>query len=303
MARRIRWFPPGIRFYEVICKCSGDEMLLRPDASAIVLLAAALARACGKHGAVRLVAFCFVSNHFHLIVMVLDGPQLSQFMQTLNQQIAQDFNRLRDRSGHFFAGRFKPLAILDEDSLLERVAYVHAQPVHHGLVERVEDWPGLSSFRAVCEGETAVKVMMSATVGAREIRIPLAPMPMWEGRSARQQRLQRRAHRRVIHEREREKALERKATETESSQPGPATLDPSRHRHTDPYSRPRGPRKRTPQPWAHGSQRDVIAYRDAYSVVRATHRVASARVRASGQLCVFPAGTFPPWIMEAPSRA
>ena len=62
MAHRIRWFRPGVLYYEIVIKCCGDEMLMRPDPLAVFLIAKALAGACTKHPRVRVVAFCFVDD-------------------------------------------------------------------------------------------------------------------------------------------------------------------------------------------------------------------------------------------------
>lgn len=309
MARRIRWFPPGVRFYELITKCSGDEMLMRPDELAVWLIAQALSGALLKKKGVRILAFCFVSNHYHLIVMVDPGGSISSFMQSLNMSLASSLNAHRSRSGGFVKGRFDDTPILDEEHLLERLAYVHAQPVHHGLVARVEDWPGLSSFRAVCEGHDSVVIQrfdeeawQDAGSDASEIAkftkrvmIPLAPVPMWQGLSPAQARNARRAHERVVRDREREKAVERDAAG------GRLRLrEPGHHAKVDPFSRPVGPPKeRKPKPWAHASLEDVSEYRRAYSSMLASYRVASAKFRRTGKLCPFPAGTRPPWIGEA----
>ena len=84
-------------------KCVGDEMLMRPDPLAVFLIAQALTGALLEHDAVKVIAFCFVSNHYHLILMVTgdDGRPITPFLKTLNQKLANDFNTHRDRGGHF----------------------------------------------------------------------------------------------------------------------------------------------------------------------------------------------------------
>jgi len=188
--------------------------------------------------------------------------------------------------------------------LQERLTYIHAQPVHHDLVARAEDWPGLSSFRAVCDGQPTVDVAWLHEVnwrqagGRREqisahtstVSIPITPLPMWQKLSERELHAARRAHERSVRDREREKAAERVAS-------GHRSLGkPSRLTKTDPFSRPKGPPKRAPQPWAHGSSEAVAAFRAAYSAMIAAYREASGRFRTSGVLCEFPEGTFPPWV-------
>jgi hypothetical protein len=130
----------------------------------------------------------------------------------------------------------------------------------------------------------------------QRVEIPLAPVPMWEGLSPRRSRLARRAHERVIRDRERDKAIEREQAE------GRLELhEPAHYTTIDPFSRPVGPPKqKRPKPWAHASLDAIREYRLAYSTMLAAYRVASAEFRCTGTLCPFPAGTRPPWISEAP---
>ena len=48
-----------------------------------------------------------------------------------------------------------------------------------------------------------------------------------------------------------------------------------------------------PQPWAHGTDAQVEAYRAAYDRVMVAYDIASAQYRKTGVMCAFPAGTFP----------
>lgn len=313
MARRLRWWVPGVRYYEVVTKCCGDEMLLRPDPFTVFITALALALACKAFPQVRVVSFCFLSNHMHLVLHVesdQDARSISDFMAKLDQLIAQRINRHRGRHGHFFADRPHIIPILDEAHLEDRMTYTHAQPVHHDLVETVEQWPGLSSFRAVCEGRPCVEATYFDEVrwrdaGAKEgqrakftktASVPLTTPPMWAQRSAVVLRGARAQHERSVRARERRKCVER------GKPRAPRRLPKGAHYTTvDPYSRP-APSERRPQPWAHGDDRAVEELRNAYSVMLEAYRAASARFRATGRLCRFPAGTFPPWVREPPTR-
>ncbi|MBX7192107.1 MAG: hypothetical protein K1X94_08625 [Sandaracinaceae bacterium] len=308
---KVRWWAPGIRAYEVVQKCVGDEMLLRPDADCVIRVALALAAASRKFSRIRILAFCFVSNHFHLVLGVdtdEDALDISDFMKELDQDLAVRVNELRGRDGHFVKGRPKITPILDEAHLAERMTYTHTQAVHHGLVERAEEWPGLSSFRAVCEGKTTVEVAHLDEAGWREggggkttirdhtmrVSIPVAMPASWERLSEREAGEARRAHERSVRDCEAAMAAERRASGQWRRLP-----KPSGYARIDPFSRPPDRSARSPKPWAHGDGSAVKAYREAYTVMLAAYRVASARFRATGVLCAFPAGTRPPWIERA----
>ena len=59
---------------------------------------------------------------------------LSWFMKCLKEPLARLANREEGCSGAFWEGRFKSIAVLDEESLLATAAYIDLNPVAAGLV-------------------------------------------------------------------------------------------------------------------------------------------------------------------------
>ncbi len=84
-------------------------------------------------------AFCLMTNHYHL-VLDTTRQNLSDGMQILNGDYAQEFNAKYARWGHVFGDRFwsRPLG---EDELERACLYVLENPVRAGLCKEVEDWP------------------------------------------------------------------------------------------------------------------------------------------------------------------
>jgi REP element-mobilizing transposase RayT len=91
-------------------------------------------------------AYCLMTNHFHLLVQ-LDEGGLSLGMQTLNGWYARCINRAYGRTGHLFRNRFSGTLIESEEHLLAACRYVVLNPVRAGLCATPEHWPW-SSYRA-----------------------------------------------------------------------------------------------------------------------------------------------------------
>ena len=93
-------------------------------------------------------AYCLMENHYHLLVETPDG-NLSRGMRQLNGVYTQRFNRLHDRSGHVFQGRYKAILVERDSHLKELCRYVVLNPVRAGMVDRPEEWTCIGRQRAV----------------------------------------------------------------------------------------------------------------------------------------------------------
>jgi REP element-mobilizing transposase RayT len=69
---------------------------------------------------------------------------LSWFMKCLKEPLSRLANRQDETRGAFFEGRFKSVAILDEESLLATCAYIDLNPVAAGIVKVPEASPHTS---------------------------------------------------------------------------------------------------------------------------------------------------------------
>jgi len=105
-----------------------------------------LAKVCKKLGW-RVVAYCLMTNHVHLVVDVPAGT-LAYGMQLLNGQYAQAFNRRHGYTGHLWQGRYSSTRVDDEAYGLQLSRYVVQNPTRAGMVEEAVDWKW-SSHRAV----------------------------------------------------------------------------------------------------------------------------------------------------------
>jgi hypothetical protein len=75
---------------------------------------------------------------------------ISWFMKCLKEPLSRLANRQDQVRGAFFAGRFKSVAILDEESLLAVCAYIDLNPVAAGIAD-VPETSKYTSIKARCE--------------------------------------------------------------------------------------------------------------------------------------------------------
>lgn len=81
-----------------------------------------------------LVSWCLMDNHVHLI-MHTDFGSLSVLMHALLTSYAGYFNRVHQRTGPLFEGRFKSEVIESDSHLLSAIRYVHRNPLKAKISE------------------------------------------------------------------------------------------------------------------------------------------------------------------------
>jgi putative transposase len=120
-----------------------------------------LAEAVARHD-MRLLAYCLMPNHFHLVVWPRGDGDLSQFMRWLTLTHTQRWHAQRQSagSGHLYQGRFKSFPVQDDGHLATVCRYVERNALRAGLVARAEDWRwgSLSRLKARAAGPDSPKL-------------------------------------------------------------------------------------------------------------------------------------------------
>lgn len=123
--------------------------LLRPDPEIVEAIKYCLGHYADKHG-MTLNAVCVMSTHVHLVAFDRDGNR-SLFLRDVNRGIANVVKALRGWRGQVFRPKPNIVRLLTEQAIVDKIAYVLANPVAAGAVKRFVEWPGLCDAGGLSE--------------------------------------------------------------------------------------------------------------------------------------------------------
>ena len=92
------------------------------------------------HGKIRLLAFCLMDNHFHLLLAQVGSQDMTGFMRSVANAYVRYFNGRHTRVGPLFQSRYKARLLETDADLLGVSRYIHQNPTATG-VNDWEDYP------------------------------------------------------------------------------------------------------------------------------------------------------------------
>jgi len=146
MPRRLRIDVGGI-VYHVLNRRAGRVTLFENDedyASFVDVLDEA-----GQKVPMRVVAYCLMPNHWHLVVWPRRDGDLARYMQWLTTTHMRRWHAHHGTrgTGPLYQGRYKSFPIQDDGHFLIACRYVERNPLRANLVGRAEAWPWSSLHR------------------------------------------------------------------------------------------------------------------------------------------------------------
>jgi len=85
-------------------------------------------------------AFTLMFNHIHLLCETPVGG-LGRWMQQILGKYAEEYNRIHDRVGHLWQGRYKAILVQDGGYLIDCSRYVHLNPYRAGIEQEIGSYP------------------------------------------------------------------------------------------------------------------------------------------------------------------
>ena len=94
-----------------------------------------------KEHKIKIIAYCIMNNHAHMLIEAEDLNELSKYMQRLNCTYGKYYNRKYNRVGYVFRDRYKSEGIYSEEQLYNCIKYIYDNPVKAGICTEAKDYP------------------------------------------------------------------------------------------------------------------------------------------------------------------
>lgn len=96
-------------------------------------------------------AYCLLPNHFHSMgrIKIDDSKMVSECFRKFFISYSMSINIQENRRGNLFQRGFKRKRIENEKYFYAAVYYIHANPVHHGLIKDLTQYK-FSSYNILC---------------------------------------------------------------------------------------------------------------------------------------------------------
>lgn len=147
MPRPLRTAPGGFIFH-VLNRAQGKRTIFHHDRDYL-----AFERVLGEveeRVPMRVLAWCVMPNHWHLLLWPREDGDLSRYMRLLTLTHTQRVHAYRGSAGtgHVYQGRYKSFVVKSDAHFLSVARYVEANALSANLVRRAEDWRWGSLWRA-----------------------------------------------------------------------------------------------------------------------------------------------------------
>ena len=93
-----------------------------------------------KEYKIKIIAYCIMNNHTHMLVKVEKIEEISNYMLRLNSKYARYYNKKYKRVGYVFRDRFRSEGIYNDSQLYNCMRYIYNNPVKAGICNRPDEY-------------------------------------------------------------------------------------------------------------------------------------------------------------------
>ena len=121
------------------------------------LMLSCLAKA-QEHHDLKVCHFVFSGTHAHIMLVVENPDDVRGFMERFKTESAHVINRLlgRQKRTVWCEGYDSP-TVISLDRVIEKIVYIYRNPSNDNLVDSIDNYPGLSSWKEFRGGRTTYK--------------------------------------------------------------------------------------------------------------------------------------------------
>jgi putative transposase len=103
----------------------------------------------------NVLAYVVMPEHVHLLVTEPESQPLSKALQSLKLSVSK-----LSPQRPFWHDRYYDFNVITHRKRIEKIKYIHRNPVTRGLVKRAEDWPHSSYFTYLHREQRAVHITL-----------------------------------------------------------------------------------------------------------------------------------------------
>lgn len=100
-----------------------------------------------KESHIKIIAYCVMSNHVHILINTEKVENLTHYMHIVNTSYGIYYNKNKKRVGYVYRDRFKTQVINDEKHLYNCIIYIHNNPVKANICKNASEYK-FSSYKS-----------------------------------------------------------------------------------------------------------------------------------------------------------
>ena len=89
---------------------------------------------------IKIIGYCIMSNHAHMLIQADNLKELSKYMQRLNTRYGIYYNKRYNRVGYVFRDRYLSEGIYNEKYFYNCLKYIFNNPVKAGICKNPKDY-------------------------------------------------------------------------------------------------------------------------------------------------------------------
>lgn len=138
---------PGGFVYHVLNRANGKRTIFHHDRDYLAF--ETILAEVQERIPMRMLAWCLMPNHWHLLLWPRTDRDLSEYMRLVTVTHTQRLHAFRKSTGmgHVYQGRYKSFVVQDDGHFLTVARYVEANALDARLAERAEAWRWSSAWR------------------------------------------------------------------------------------------------------------------------------------------------------------